>query len=101
MNSTRSCSSLTALSYPWRDIKEEDYRFRGVDLVTRSDCETAVGGGSDANGLEIEGFGALAQKQGAKSAVAALWQVADETTATLMQNFYRFREETPGITKLE
>jgi CHAT domain-containing protein/Tfp pilus assembly protein PilF len=84
-----------------RNIKEDDYRFRGVDLITLSACETAVGGGYDANGLEIEGFGALAQKQGAKSVIATLWQVADVSTGLLMQNLYRVREESQGMTKVE
>lgn len=84
-----------------RDMKEDDYRFRGVDLMTLSACETAVGGGYDANGLEIEGFGALAQKQGAKSVIATLWQVADVSTGILMQNLYRVREESQGMTKVE
>ena len=84
-----------------RDIKEDDYRFRGVELMTLSACETAVGGGYDANGLEIEGFGALAQKQGAKSVIATLWQVADVSTGLLMQNLYRVREESQGMTKVE
>ena len=60
-----------------------------------------MGGGSDANGLEIEGFGALAQKQGAKSVIATLWNVADQSTGILMQNLYRIREQTKGITKVE
>ena len=84
-----------------RDLKEDDFRFRDVDLITLSACETAVGGGSDANGLEIEGFGALAQKQGAKSVIATLWNVADKSTGILMQNLYRIREQTKGITKVE
>ena len=84
-----------------RDLKDDDFRFRDVDLITLSACETAVGGGNDANGLEIEGFGALAQKQGAKSVIATLWSVADKSTGILMQNLYRIREQTKGITKVE
>jgi CHAT domain-containing protein len=84
-----------------RDLKDDDFRFRDVDLITLSACETAVGGGNDANGLEIEGFGALAQKQGAKSVIATLWSVADKSTGLLMQNLYRIREQSKGITKVE
>ena len=84
-----------------RDLKDDDFRFREVDLITLSACETAVGGGNDANGLEIEGFGALAQKQGAKSVIATLWSVADKSTGILMQNLYRIREQTKGMTKVE
>lgn len=78
------------------------YRFRGVDLLTLSACETAVGGGGrKANGREIEGFGILAQRQGAKGVVATLWPVADRSTGEFMKLFYRIRQETKGITKAE
>jgi CHAT domain-containing protein/Tfp pilus assembly protein PilF len=83
-----------------KDLKEDDYRFEDVDLITLSACETAVGGGKDANGMEIEGLGALAQKQGAKGVLATLWPVADESTGLLMQQFYRLRE-AGKLTKAE
>jgi len=76
-----------------RDLRDDDYRFRDVDLITLSACETALGGGQDANGIEIEGFGALAQKQGARGVIATLWPVADESTGIFMQQFYRLRED--------
>ncbi len=63
----------------------ESLRFAGVDLVTLSACQTAVGGG---DGSEIEGFGAIAQLSGASSVMASLWPVADEATAQLMGDFY-------------
>jgi len=78
------------------------FRFRGVDLLTLSACETAVGGGGrKANGREIEGFGILAQRQGAKGVMATLWPVADQSTGEFMKQFYRIRQTTPGITKAE
>ena len=83
-----------------KDIKEDDYRFNDVDLMTLSACETAVGGGKDANGMEIEGLGALVQKQGAKAVIATLWPVADESTGLLMQRFYQVRE-SGKLTKAE
>ncbi|MFA7242787.1 MAG: tetratricopeptide repeat protein [Sulfuricellaceae bacterium] len=84
-----------------REIRDSDYDFRNVDLITLSACETAVGGGKDANGREIEGFGVLAQKQGAKGVLATLWPVADASTGPFMQNLYRIRQHNPGMTKAE
>lgn len=81
-------------------IRTGGYLFSGVDLLTLSACQTAVGGGKDANGREIEGFGVLAQKQGAKGVIATLWPVADASTGLFMQNFYRLREEKK-LTKAE
>ncbi len=67
-----------------------DYRFDHLDLVTLSACDTAVGA---SGGQEIEGFGALAQQQGAKGVLATLWPVNDDSTGMLMQQFYRSRVE--------
>jgi CHAT domain-containing protein len=33
--------------------------------------------------------------------IATLWSVADKSTGLLMQNLYRIREQTKGITKVE
>ena len=74
------------------ELREQGYRFDGVDLLTLSACETALGGGRDRRGKEIEGFGTLAQKLGAKAVIASLWKVADESTAKLMVDIYRRRE---------
>jgi CHAT domain-containing protein len=68
-------------------------RFAGVDLLTLSACETAFGGGQDANGREIEGFATLAQNRGAKSVLASLWPVSDASTSRLMQTLYRGRDK--------
>ncbi|MDD4946544.1 MAG: CHAT domain-containing protein [Gallionella sp.] len=76
---------------------KEGYEFRNVDLLTLSACETAVGGGRDANGREVEGFAVQAQKQGAKGVIATLWPVADQSTGQFMQLFYGFRQH--GMTK--
>ncbi len=72
-------------------IREEDYDFGSVDLLTLSACETGMTGNS-ADGREIEGFGVLAQRQGAKGVLATLWPVADRSTGTFMQEFYRLRQ---------
>jgi CHAT domain-containing protein len=74
-------------------IREERLDFGHIDLVTLSACETGLGGGRTAQGEEVEGLGALVQKQGAKGVIATLWPVADESTGLFMQHFYRLREE--------
>jgi CHAT domain-containing protein/tetratricopeptide (TPR) repeat protein len=75
-------------------------RFEGVALLTLSACETAMSG-EKANGVEVESFGVLAQRQGAQAVLATLWPVADVSTPLLMREFYRRREAHPGITKAE
>lgn len=70
--------------------------FGGVQLLTLSACNTGMG-----DGVEVEGFGTLAQRPGAKAVIASLWAVADASTSSLMQRFYRIRESSEGKTKLE
>ena len=81
-------------------IKSLPNVFGGVELLTLSACNTATGG-SGANGKEVEGFGVLAQRQGAKAVIASLWPVADRSTKSLMQEFYKLREAKDGLTKAE
>jgi CHAT domain-containing protein/Flp pilus assembly protein TadD len=74
--------------------------FSGVDLLTLSACDTATGS-SGGDGKEVESFGVLAQRQGAKAVLATLWPVADEATRNLMREFYRLRQSSPGLSKAE
>jgi CHAT domain-containing protein/Tfp pilus assembly protein PilF len=60
-----------------------------VELLALSACNTATPGGAKENGVEIEGFGAVAQEQGARSVMATLWPVADPSTRDFMVEFYR------------
>jgi len=73
-------------------IQAERTLFRGVDLLTLSACETAVGDTPNATGAEVEGFAVLAQRKGAKAVLATLWSVADTSTAQFMQRFYALRQ---------
>ena len=72
--------------------------FRGVELLTLSACNTAVGSGQ---GSEVENFAVLAQIKGARAVIATLWSVADASTMRLMQDFYRHHDEHPGAPKIE
>src|SRR5262249_12137313 len=81
-------------------INEMDSRFdfRNVELLALSACETGVTIGNS-NGGEVESFGMIAQKNGAKAILATLWKVADRSTALLMSEFYRLRKTNPRLTK--
>lgn len=67
--------------------------FSRVEQLTLSACETAMGGGVNENGVEVESLAAVALRAQAKSVLATLWKVADESTANLMQDFYRQRAQ--------
>lgn len=82
------------------EIKRAVTFFDGADLLTLSACDTATGGiGSD--GKEMEGFAVMAQRQGAKSVMASLWPVSDNSTRILMQEFYRLRTGSSRVSKAE
>ncbi len=68
-------------------------RFDGVDLVTLSACETAIGGGRDELGQEVTGLASVVQDNGAQAVMATLWKVSDGSTAQLVREFYRNRQK--------
>lgn len=59
-----------------------------ADLVTLSACDTALGKESGGEGLV--GLARAFQYAGARSIVASLWSVSDESTAELMKHFYGY-----------
>jgi CHAT domain-containing protein/Tfp pilus assembly protein PilF len=79
------------------EIRRMEKLFENVNLLVLSACQTGIGG----NGEEIDGFGELAQQSGAKSVIASLWSVADESTKELMVNFYRILKEGKVTNKIE
>lgn len=81
-------------------IKHQGFRFDEVDLLTLSACETGLGA-RDADGREVEGFGVLAQRSGAKGVIASLWSVADRSTGLLMKKMYEARAGNPSTNKAE
>ncbi|MBN1239805.1 MAG: CHAT domain-containing protein [Gammaproteobacteria bacterium] len=60
------------------------YTDRPVDLLVLSACQTAAGDERAALGLA-----GVAVKAGARSALASLWFINDESTAQLVSEFYR------------
>jgi CHAT domain-containing protein len=65
-------------------IGSQRFSDRPVDLLVLSACRTAVGDERAALGLA-----GVAVKAGARSALASLWAVNDESTALLIGEFYR------------
>jgi CHAT domain-containing protein len=65
-------------------------RKNSVELLTLSACQTAVGDERAALGLA-----GVAIKAGAKSAIASLWFVDDDSTSRLIVEFYRNLRNQP------
>ena len=83
------------------DIRTKKVNFANVNLLTLSACNTGMASAARSNGVEVEGFGALAQMEGARSVLASLWSVADSSTRDLMVEFYRQLESSPALTKAD
>ncbi len=67
-----------------RLIKPRKFRGQPVELLTLSACQTAAGDERAALGLAGVAF-----KAGARSALATLWSVNDQSSATLVTEFYK------------
>jgi CHAT domain-containing protein len=65
-----------------------------ADLVTLSACETALG--KELGGEGLLGLTQAFQYAGARSVLASLWGVADESTALLMRQFYGYLKAGKG-----
>jgi CHAT domain-containing protein len=67
-----------------------------VDLLVLSACETATGDKRASLGLA-----GVAVRTGARSTLATLWSINDESTAALMSQFYQKLIANPAIAKAE
>jgi CHAT domain-containing protein len=59
-----------------------------TELLTLSACQTAIGSNAK-DGLEIDGLAMAAEQKGARSVIASMWEVDDESTGVLMADFYK------------
>jgi CHAT domain-containing protein len=80
------------------EIKNMGQLFSGVDLLTLSACNTALGDRMG-DGKEVESFGVIAQRKGAGAVMASLWPVVDESTQLFMREFYRVHTTIQKSTK--
>ena len=75
-------------------IRPSQYRGRPVELLVLSACQTAAGDDRAALGLA-----GVAVKAGARSALATLWFVNDESTSALISEVYRQLHQSQKMTK--
>ncbi|MDY6937658.1 MAG: CHAT domain-containing protein [Cyanobacteriota bacterium] len=76
--------------------RREGRTSKPIELLVLSACQTAEG--DDRATLGLAG---LAVRSGARSTLASLWAVRDESTAQLMKEFYQQLREQPGIGRAE
>lgn len=76
-----------------RIIKVTKYKDTPLELLTLSACKTASG-----DDRAVLGLAGIAVKAGAKSTMAALWEIDDKATSELIVEFYR-QLKTAGMTK--
>jgi len=75
-------------------IRPSQYRGRPVELLVLSACQTAAGDDRAALGLA-----GVAVKAGARSAIATLWFVNDQSTSALISEVYNQLGQSPRVSK--
>jgi len=75
-------------------IRPSQYRGRPVELLVLSACQTAAGDDRAALGLA-----GVAVKAGARSALASLWFVNDQSTSALVSEVYSQLRQSPPVSK--
>jgi len=75
-------------------IRPSQYRGKPVELLVLSACQTASGDDRAALGLA-----GVAVKAGARSALASLWSVNDQSTSQVVSEFYRELKDSPSMSK--
>lgn len=78
-----------------KDLLQRQKTFEPIELLILSACQTATGDNKAALGLA-----GVAVRSGARSTLATLWAVEDQSTAQLMKQFYSSLSQ-PGMTKAE
>ena len=76
--------------------KKEAELSKPIELLVFSACETAAGDDRAALGLA-----GVVVRAGARSTLATLWQVSDDSTAKLMVRFYQELAHDPKVSKAE
>jgi CHAT domain-containing protein len=77
-------------------IRPSQYRGKPVELLVLSACQTASGDDRAALGLA-----GVAVKAGARSALASLWSVNDQSTSDLISEFYHQLRNSPSKSKAQ
>ena len=75
-------------------IRPSQYRGQPVELLVLSACQTAAGDDRAALGLA-----GVAIKAGARSALASLWFVNDQSTSALITEVYSQLRQSPSVSK--
>jgi CHAT domain-containing protein len=75
-------------------IRPSQYRGQPVELLVLSACQTAAGDDRAALGLA-----GVAIKAGARSALASLWFVNDQSTSELVTEVYSQLRQSPSVSK--
>jgi CHAT domain-containing protein len=75
-------------------IRPSQYRGQPVEMLVLSACQTAAGDDRAALGLA-----GVAVKAGARSALATLWFVNDQSTSVLVREVYNQLRQNPGRSK--
>jgi len=77
-------------------LRSSDLEGSTIELLVLSACQTATG-----DNRATLGLAGLTVRAGARSTLATLWTVDDESAATVMEEFYRQLVQSPDISRTE
>lgn len=86
--------------YRLSEMRKHQTLFANVELLMLSACKTSVQRADDF-GREIDGFAELAQRLGARSVIATLWNISEADVPGKEVEFYRLYRRNPGWAKTE
>jgi CHAT domain-containing protein/tetratricopeptide (TPR) repeat protein len=82
-------------------MEERKNLFAGVELLMLAACKTSVNQPDKVYGKEIDGFAEVAQRLGASSVVATLWNISDAAAPEMEVGFYRLHRGHQSWAKSE
>lgn len=83
------------------EMQEEETLFAGVEMLMLAACKTSFTQADEGYGKEMDGLAEVAQRIGANSVIATLWNLSDVSAPQLEVGFYTLHREHPDWAKSE
>jgi CHAT domain-containing protein/Tfp pilus assembly protein PilF len=81
-------------------LEDSAINFHGTRLLTLSACSTGKGSTAK-DGMDVDSLGMIAQHKDAEAVLATLWDVNDQSSSSLMSDFYTRWMKDPADGKAE
>jgi CHAT domain-containing protein/predicted negative regulator of RcsB-dependent stress response len=82
-------------------MQEHQTLFAGVEMLMLAACKTSVRQADEGYGKMIDGLAEVAQRLGAHSVIATLWNISDASAPEMEAGFYALHRDHPNWAKSE